>query len=353
MKEIEKQLKKEGQSLLPDEALKNKIEARAFGETTSVVEPKKGLSALGRHKALIFSVAAAVVVAVISLVLILGPVDTSGNGGGHVGPGPSELPIKPPQEAVVTKEVKEAYTFGAYSAGLLLSGGGTGGAFASASEATESQINDVAGYMQFIDGVMASTPSSVEKASDREGYATKLTITQTLFGGESKVCIIYFNESAKKEDDGEISSTFKGVMLMDGREYTVDGTREREYEDGESEYEIEMRIGYGERSTLVFEQEIEEDETEYLYGFYEDGVLMESFELSVETEYGASEVELTVIRGTTKTELKYVADKNSSAFTLELFFGNAVKAERIDVTCGTDGYTFVYNGTETKFVPYA
>lgn len=351
MKKIEKQLKIESKALLPDDKLKNRIAEEAFGGNVRAVKPA---AAVKKHKKAFVAALAAVIVVVICVPLLAVFLKT---GGGTVDP---TIPVIPP-------ETKEIYAFGAYSCGLLLAGADTGGAAASSSDGEENggqpdtqspvvtpeKIEFLGESMLMIENIMASSSVTTDTESDRADYMRKMTVTVTDLSNVTHSYVIYYNETASEESDGEIESTISGILVLNGQDYSVSGKREKDLED--NEYEIKMTVKFGENERVEFEQEIEEKngvkEFSYKYTLYENGRKVKSFELERETAAdGETEVEMEIIKDNgEKTKIEYeFSDKQSAEISIVIKFPDNTSAE-IEVKCESDRYVFTYNGEETIY----
>lgn len=111
----------------------------------------------------------------------------------------------------------------------------------------------------------------------------------------------------KNNDKTEKDYSIKGVLLIGGAEYFVEGVYETENDGGESESELYFKAFTNAEKTSYIEvrqkheRETKSDETEieqeYVYSVYVDGVLTERTEIEYETEKDQLELKMSVTKG--------------------------------------------------------
>lgn len=111
----------------------------------------------------------------------------------------------------------------------------------------------------------------------------------------------------KNYDKTEKDYSIKGVLLIGGAEYFVEGVYETENDGGESESELYFKAFTNAEKTSYIEvrqkheRETKSDETEieqeYVYSVYVDGVLTERTEIEYETEKDELELKMSVTKG--------------------------------------------------------
>ena len=111
----------------------------------------------------------------------------------------------------------------------------------------------------------------------------------------------------KNNDKTEKDYSIKGVLLIGGVEYFVEGVYETENDGGESESELYFKAFTNAEKTSYIEvrqkheRETKSDETEieqeYVYSVYVDGVLTERTEIEYETEKDQLELKMSVTKG--------------------------------------------------------
>ena len=111
----------------------------------------------------------------------------------------------------------------------------------------------------------------------------------------------------KNDDKTEKDYSIKGILLIGGAEYFVEGVYETENDGGESESELYFKAFTNAEKTSYIEvrqkheRETESDETEieqeYVYSVYVDGVLTERTEIEYETEKDELELKMSITKG--------------------------------------------------------
>lgn len=111
----------------------------------------------------------------------------------------------------------------------------------------------------------------------------------------------------KNDDKTEKDYSIKGILLIGGAEYFVEGVYETENDGGESESELYFKAFTNAEKTSYIEvrqkheRETKSDETEieqeYVYSVYVDGVLIERTEIEYETEKDELELKMSVTKG--------------------------------------------------------
>ena len=118
----------------------------------------------------------------------------------------------------------------------------------------------------------------------------------------------------KNDDKIEKDYSIKGILLIGGAEYFVEGVYETENDGGESESELYFKAFTNAEKTSYIEvrqkheRETKSDETEieqeYVYSVYVNGVLTERTEIEYETEKDELELKMSVTKdGETETIL--------------------------------------------------
>ena len=111
----------------------------------------------------------------------------------------------------------------------------------------------------------------------------------------------------KNNDKTENDYSIKGILLIGGAEFFVEGVYETENDGGESESELYFKAFTNAEKTSYIEvrqkheRETKSDETEieqeYVYSVYVDGVLTERTEIEYETEKDQLELKMSVTKG--------------------------------------------------------
>lgn len=204
----------------------------------------------------------------------------------------------------------------------------------------------------------------IELNTDKEGEYGSYEYVMTVTAPMNHNITMYYNEINKREeveidDDGkeiEIKSDIKGVMIFNGNTYDIEGKHETETEDDEKSVELTVitrsRINIGNYIVIKYENEAERDESEvsYEYKIYENGSLMQKYEVEFENERGKTECKFKFEVGGSdgKTEYK-LKQENDGEMRIE--YKKANLKCKIKVNRTENGYRFVYNNGYVEEIP--
>ncbi len=192
-------------------------------------------------------------------------------------------------------------------------------------------------YFTALDGFFGEdvvTTVSETNTDANYDYENKLTVNGKNFDGETVTHVMYYTETLvtagsdldkdddleddkdndldddhddkddKDDKDNETETesvyTLVGVMVVDGKDYYMEGARSVESEKDETENELKIRAYADKNDRLNYvemEQEYSEEagetETEYVYGIYANGKLVEqtAVEFEKENKNGKEEIE--------------------------------------------------------------
>ncbi len=163
-------------------------------------------------------------------------------------------------------------------------------------------------YFTALDSFMGKeivTTVSEKNTDEKYPYETKLTINSKDFNGNAVQNIMYFTETLDnshidddddiddKDEKDEEETTYKlnGVLVVDGKDYALEGERSLEQEEDETEDELKIRAyaDIADKTSYVemsqeYSVEDKETETEYVYSVYSNGELVEQTAVEFETE---------------------------------------------------------------------
>ena len=267
---------------------------------------------------------------------------------------------------------ESVYGFSAASAGMLISsmnGGAPAKSFSavalsadtSVSEGERADLSELDSYMALVESLLSEGGfTSSVTASEREGYANKMTVAYRDIDGNSLGYEMYYNETALPADDDDDDDYFEdemeenyaieGVLVIEGADYAVRGTRNAESERGERESETEFRVTLGEDRYMYVEQseerEGEETEQEYTYSLREGGSLVERSTFSYETERGETELKMTSYKGGQSKIFYFERENYRGEDVVFIRVGNNQSAQGYIVETVTDE-----NGTRYEYIP--
>lgn len=258
---------------------------------------------------------------------------------------------------------------GGFGEGNFGSGEGAGGAQQGAGTeqgAGQADFSELDGYMALIESLLSDGGFGVrEGASEREGYEYTMVVTWRDLAGETLEYTMHYNRLFTRtdrddrddwdeiwEDEYEEEYALEGVLVVDGQDYPVRGTRSVEEEGNESESETELRVDLGGRTMLV-EQESEsegrEQEQEYVYSVYEGRRLVERSAFSYEQEEGETEIKMLTVKDGVTQAFYFERERvrGQERVLLRVGSGRDAKTYIVQAHTGADGQTsYTYESIE-------
>lgn len=263
---------------------------------------------------------------------------------------------------------------GNFGEGNFGSGEGAGAQQGAGTEqgAGQADFSELDGYMALIESLLSDGGFGVrEGASEREGYEYTMVVTWRDLAGEKLEYTMHYNRLFTKtdrddrddrddwddwdeiwEDEYEEEYALEGVLVVDGQDYPVRGTRSVEEEGNESESETELRVDLGGRTMLV-EQESEsegrEQEQEYVYSVYEGRRLVERSAFSYEQEEGETEIKMLTVKDGVTQAFYFERERvrGQERVLLRVGSGRDAKTYIVQAHTGADGQTsYTYESIE-------
>ena len=235
--------------------------------------------------------------------------------------------------------------------------------------AGQADFSELDGYMALIESLLSDGGFGVrEGASEREGYEYTMVVTWRDLAGEKLEYTMHYNRLFTRsdrddrddrddwdeiwEDEYEEEYALEGVLVVDGQDYPVRGTRSVEEEGNESESETELRVDLGGRTMLV-EQESEsegrEQEQEYVYSVYEGRRLVERSAFSYEQEEGETEIKMLTVKDGVTQAFYFERERvrGQERVLLRVGSGRDAKTYIVQAHTGADGQTsYTYESLE-------
>lgn len=235
-------------------------------------------------------------------------------------------------------------------------------------------------------GINPEVTKPSEADGDYSSYQVKLTINLPNAGGSTDKYVMYYDEidnsdnnkanvseiNDRDRDDNddddndidddnetEIKSGIKGVMIYADNAYPLVGKKEVEIEDGESESELSLRVYMSEteRNTYIdIDQEIENDEMEYVYSIYDNGTLVNKTKVEFENDIEDNEQEIKLefydnASGLiSKTWYKIEKSKTINALFNIKYNANDGNVYKLNIRVEGDTYTFEYRNGFTEVI---
>ena len=102
-------------------------------------------------------------------------------------------------------------------------------------------------------------------------------------------------EIEDEETETEISTTLEGVLIANETNFKVEGKKTIETEGNNTEYSIEFKTYFDENNYVVVEQSSENNELEYEYEIYKNGVKVQKIEIEFEKENNKTELKFELV----------------------------------------------------------
>ena len=223
-----------------------------------------------------------------------------------------------------------------------------------APETTVSAFPELDGYMGLVDSFLNGSGYSVEVTnSDRAEYDEMMKISYSGLNGSTKYEMHYnkilipdFDDDDDRwEKEEEEEYALKGVLVIDGMEYPVQGVREIERERNEYESETEFRVTLEDGRSVWVEQsessEKDEHELEYSYLIRENGRVVERSSFSFEEEKGETELEMITEKNGKRESFSFEKEsyRGREYIFLRVGSGRETKSYLV-VSDGNGGYTY-------------
>ena len=316
MKDVKKLLKRQADSVLPDDTKIKQSIARELGfaeqERAALTTAGTTAAARSKTKTPLLIGAGAVLLAIVLFLAIALPALLRGE---------SALPGGNKFLQITSED--DFYAYGAASVATLIASeeqavnAAQPLSFASAAglvtraeqdRPTEQQEATVNEYLALVESLLSDEAirHETKQAHEDTGYRYVMTVTgQDLLGGETAYTL-YFNETLTGTDseDGELEEEYAIEGVLDTGEglYAVSGGKKTESEEDESESELWFRAETGKNSYIRLEQEFEretedgeeESEQKYVYTIVRDGEVAERTAVEYETEQNELELKMTV-----------------------------------------------------------
>ena len=220
-----------------------------------------------------------------------------------------------------------------------------------APETAGSAFPELDGYMGLVDSFLNGSGYSVEVTdSGRAEYDEMMKISYSGLNGSTKYEMHYnkmlipdFDDDDRWEEEEEYA--LKGVLVIDGMEYPVQGVREIERERGEYESETEFRVTLEDGRSVWVEQsessEKDEHELEYSYLIRENGRVVERSSFSFEEEKGETELEMITEKNGKRESFSFEKEtyRGREYIFLRVGSGRETKSYLV-VSDGNGGYTY-------------
>lgn len=170
---------------------------------------------------------------------------------------------------------------------------------------------------------------------------------------------MYYNETEAKtnkeiEDaslEVEVSTKLEGIMVVSGDVFDVYGEREFETEGNESESSIEFttKSKTNPNNFIKISQEVENNEVEFEYEIYKDGIKVSESEFEIEQEKNHTVVELEFKNSNqNKATYKLIKGNNSNEFNVT--YKNGATTDTLKIVMLENAFEFTYSNGFTEII---
>lgn len=170
---------------------------------------------------------------------------------------------------------------------------------------------------------------------------------------------MYYNETETKtnkeiEDaslEVEVSTKLEGIMVVSGDVFDVYGEREFETEGNESESSIEFttKSKTNPNNFIKISQEVENNEVEFEYEIYKDGIKVSESEFEIEQEKNHTVVELEFKNSNqNKATYKLIKGNNSNEFNVT--YKNGTTTDTLKIVMLENAFEFTYSNGFTEII---
>lgn len=179
-------------------------------------------------------------------------------------------------------------------------------------------------YFNALDGFLSGDIVSTETEANTDAsipFEIKMTVGGVDLNGDAVEYIMYYTETLEANDDDddedEIEAEYKlvGVMEVDGAQYALEGEREFEQDDEETENELKIRAYPDPDDKTAYVQmkqetsvEGNEIENKYVYTVVSAGQVVEKTSVKFEQEDNETTVKIEFLQGEAKGKYKVVRE---------------------------------------------
>ena len=194
----------------------------------------------------------------------------------------------------------------------------------------------------------------VEKNSDISGELGKYNFVMTISIpnlSNTNTYKLYYDEIATEtqveiqdeETETEISTTLEGVLIANETHFKVEGKKTIETEGNSTEYSIEFKTYLDENNYVVVEQSSENNELEYEYEIYKNGVKVQKIEIEFEKENNKTELEFKLVNitsGIKEKTIYKIKSKDDQLFEISLNKNGAIQTFQAKIVEGKINFIF-------------
>ena len=195
---------------------------------------------------------------------------------------------------------------------------------------------------------------TVEKNTDSSEELKKYNFVMTIsipHLSNTNTYKLYYDEIATEtqveiedeETETEISTTLEGVLIANEIHFKVEGKKTIETEGNSTEYSIEFKTYLDENNYVVVEQSSENNELEYEYEIYKNGVKVQKIEIEFEKENNKTELEFKLVNitsGIKEKTIYKIKSKDDQLFEISLNKNGAIQTFQAKIVEGKINFIF-------------
>lgn len=195
---------------------------------------------------------------------------------------------------------------------------------------------------------------TVEKNTDSSEELKKYNFVMTISIpnlSNSNTYKLYYDEIATEtqseiedeETETEISTTLEGVLIANETHFKVEGKKTIETEGNNTEYSIEFKTYFDENNYIVVQQSSENNELEYEYEIYKNGVKVQKIEIEFEKENNKTELEFELVNinsGIKEKTIYKIKSKDDGLFEISLTKNGKIQTFQAKIVEGKINFIF-------------
>ena len=195
---------------------------------------------------------------------------------------------------------------------------------------------------------------TVEKNTDSSEELKKYNFVMTISIpnlSNSNTYKLYYDEIATEtqseiedeETETEISTTLEGVLIANETHFKVEGKKTIETEGNNTEYSIEFKTYFDENNYIVVQQSSENNELEYEYEIYKNGVKVQKIEIEFEKENNKTELEFELVNinsGIKEKTIYKIKSKDDELFEISLTKNGEIQTFQAKIVEGKINFIF-------------
>lgn len=195
---------------------------------------------------------------------------------------------------------------------------------------------------------------TVEKNTDSSEELKKYNFVMTISIpnlSNSNTYKLYYDEIATEtqseiedeETETEISTTLEGVLIANETHFKVEGKKTIETEGNNTEYSIEFKTYFDENNYIVVQQSSENNELEYEYEIYKNGVKVQKIEIEFEKENNKTELEFELVNinsGIKEKTIYKIKSKDDGLFEISLTKNGEIQTFQAKIVEGKINFIF-------------